>query len=82
MAKRKVIVKISTKRREISFVLPYGDYLIENWGSPFIVVFIALLISAATYLSINNEAIANYLAVYAYYFLVIGVVLQIASYVY
>ena len=53
----------------------------ENWGAPFVLAFIALLISSAVYLSIGNSSIANNIAVYAFYALVLGVVLQIASYV-
>ena len=57
------------------------SYLRENWGAPFVVAFMGLLISAAGYLALGNEAFANELAVYAYYCLVAGVVLQLASYI-
>jgi len=57
------------------------NYLKENWGAPFIIVFMILLIIAAGYLAIGNEGFANDIAVYAYYSLVIGVVLQLASYI-
>jgi hypothetical protein len=57
------------------------NYLKENWGAPFIIAFIILLLIAATELSFGLEAQANDVAVYAYYFLVAGVVLQIASYI-
>ena len=56
------------------------NYSKENWGAAFIVTFMILLITAAVFLALENEVIANRIAVYAYYFLVIGVVLQIASY--
>jgi len=56
-------------------------YLRENWGAPFIVAFMALLIASAVYLSFGLSDEANTIAVYAYYSLVAGVVLQIASYV-
>lgn len=39
-----------------------------------------LLSAAAAYLSLGNESYANDVAVYAYYMLVLGVILQIASY--
>jgi len=49
-------------------------------GSLFIVGFIALLALSAIYLSLGNAGTANNLSIYAFYSLVIGVVLQIASY--
>jgi hypothetical protein len=57
------------------------NYFKENWGAPFIIAFMILLIIAAIYLSIGNEAYANEIAIYAYYALVIGVLLQLASYI-
>jgi len=56
-------------------------YLEENWGSPFIVIFMILLTTAAYYLAIGNEGFANELAVYAYYSLVIGVFLQLICFI-
>ena len=55
-------------------------YLRENWGSPFVVAFMALLMAAAGFLCTGSEAMANELAVYAYYCLVLGVGLQLACY--
>jgi len=55
-------------------------YLRENWGSPFVVAFMALLMAAAGFLCAGSEAMANELAVYAYYCLVLGVVLQLVCY--
>ena len=52
----------------------------ENWGAPFVLAFIILLIISAVYLSTGNSSKANSIAVYAFYALVLGVVLQIASY--
>jgi len=57
------------------------NYFKENWGAPFIIIFMTLLIIAAVALTIGLEDIANQLAEYAYYSLVIGVILQIASYI-
>jgi hypothetical protein len=57
------------------------QYLRENWGAPFVVAFILLLISSAALLSLGNSNSANNVAVYAFYALVLGVVLQIASYI-
>jgi len=55
-------------------------YLRENWGSPFVVAFMALLMAAAGFLCAGSEGMANELAVYAYYSLVLGVVLQLVCY--
>jgi len=56
------------------------SYLSENWGAPFVIVFMVLLSLAAGYLAMGNEAFADELAVYAYYSLVLGVFLQLISY--
>ena len=56
-------------------------YVGENWGAPFVITFIALLISSAVLLSLGNSGGANSVAVYSFYALVVGVVLQIVSYV-
>ena len=56
-------------------------YVSENPGAPFIMGFKFLLILCAVFLVKGAEAVANELAVYAYYALVIGVLLQIISYV-
>ena len=57
-----------------------AKYFRENLGAPFIIGFMALLIVCAGLLIQGNSSLANDVAVYAYYFLVIGVVLQLASY--
>jgi len=49
----------------------------ENWGVPFIIGFMLLLTVAAASLSIGLDFLANEVAVYAYYALVAGVILQI-----
>ncbi len=64
----------------VNFQIRVKDYVKENWGSPFIVGFILLLLSAATLLSLDASYWAEQIAVYAYYALVIGVVLQIVCY--
>jgi hypothetical protein len=53
-------------------------YLRENWGAPFIVGFMLLLMAAAASLSMGLAALANDITIYAYYALVIGVFLQLA----
>ena len=49
----------------------------ENWGLPFTGAFTVLLVAAAFYLSVNFSIIANTIAVYAFYALFIGIVLQL-----
>lgn len=56
-------------------------YFRENWGAPFVLAFILLLATAALILSAGNSGSANDVAVYAFCALVLGVALQIASYV-
>jgi hypothetical protein len=56
-------------------------HLGENWGAPFVLAFIAALILSAVELSLGFSDVANTVAVYAFYALVLGVALQIASYV-
>jgi hypothetical protein len=55
-------------------------YVKENWGSPFIVGFMLLLLSAAVSLSAGLSSLADAVAVYAYYALVVGVVLQLVCF--
>jgi uncharacterized membrane protein len=54
----------------------------ENWGAPFIVGFMFLLIGAAVLPSISSELVdlANITAVWAFFALVAGVVLQFVSF--
>jgi len=68
------------RREKIKIRIPIGrimNYLKENWGAPFIICFMILLMAAALFLADGVELVANEIAVYAYYFLVAGVVLQI-----
>ena len=76
---KKSMLIYSTITRPIKIKIPLG-YFNENWGAPFIISFMALLMVAASYLAYGFETIANELAVYAYYMLIIGVVLQLISY--
>jgi len=55
-------------------------YIKENWGSPFIVGFMLLLVVAAVSLSAGWSSLADTVAVYAYYALVAGVFLQLACF--
>ena len=56
------------------------SYFRENWGAPFIIGFMALLLVSATGLSLSQKGLANDIAIYAFYLLVVGVILQIVSY--
>jgi hypothetical protein len=55
-------------------------YVKENWGAPFVVGFMALLLVAAVSLLSGFAVLADEVAVYAYYALVVGVVLQLACF--
>jgi hypothetical protein len=55
-------------------------YIKENWGSPFIMGFMMLLLSAAVSLSLGFSYLADAIAVYAYYALIAGVILQLACF--
>jgi uncharacterized membrane protein len=57
-----------------------GVYIKNNWGAPFIVGFMILLIAAATIQSLGITSAANQIALYAFYTLVVGVMLQFISY--
>ncbi len=52
----------------------------QNWGFPLIGGFIVLLLIAAVSLSVGFTPLAEAIAVYAYYALAAGVILQLASY--
>jgi len=55
-------------------------YVRDNWGAPFIVGFMLLLMVAAASLSMGLADLANEAAIFAYYALVAGVVLQLVSF--
>ena len=56
------------------------EYVTKNWGSPFIVGFMLLLIVVAVSLSVGWSSLADTIAVYAFYALVGGVVLQLVCF--
>ncbi len=58
-----------------------SKYLKENPGASFIIGFVALLLSCIVLLSTGHTPQVNMIAEYAYYLLVIGVVLQFVSFV-
>jgi len=55
-------------------------YVRENWGAPFILGFMLLLMVAAASLSMGLDFLANDVAFYAYYALVAGVALQLVCF--
>ena len=63
------------------FLFRVKGYVRENLGAPFIVGFMLLLVVAAGSLSVGLAVLANEVAVYAYYALVAGVVLQLVCFV-
>ena len=56
------------------------EYVKENLGAPFIVGFMLLLIVAAVSLSAGWSSLADTVAIYAFYALVVGVVLQLVCF--
>jgi heme/copper-type cytochrome/quinol oxidase subunit 4 len=52
-------------------------YVKENWGTPFISEFMLLLIATAALMVINSASLANDLVIFAYFALVVGVVVQL-----
>jgi heme/copper-type cytochrome/quinol oxidase subunit 4 len=55
-------------------------YVRKNWGAPFILGFMLLLVVAAFSLTTGLDALADEVALYAYYALVAGVVLQLVCF--
>lgn len=54
-------------------------YLRENWGAPFVVAFLVLLVVSTGQLSFGPPDTASGSAMYAFYALMLGVVLQAAA---
>ncbi|MGD0028131.1 MAG: hypothetical protein ABSC91_04240 [Candidatus Bathyarchaeia archaeon] len=55
-------------------------YVRENWGAPFILGFMLLLVVAAVSLTRGLNALADEVSLYAYFALVAGVVLQLVCF--
>ncbi len=51
-------------------------YIRENWGAPFVVAFILLIAICAGLMICGRQPLADDIAAYAYYALVVGVALQ------
>jgi amino acid transporter len=67
---------VRTKRLRIPL-----RYLEENWGAPFIALFILLLIVTAVFFLMDLVLIADSVAIFAYYVLIVGVVLQLICFI-
>jgi len=57
-----------------------NNYVKKNWGSPFIVTFMLLLVSSAILVSSGFLSLANNTAIYAFYSLIIGITLQLVCF--
>jgi heme/copper-type cytochrome/quinol oxidase subunit 4 len=55
-------------------------YVRENWGAPFIMGFMLLLVVAAASVSMGLAEFADEVAVYAYYALLVGIILQLVCF--
>ncbi len=53
------------------------SYIVENWGSPFIIAFTLLLVGDAFSSAAGLFYLADSIAIYAFYALVVGVILQL-----
>ena len=52
-------------------------FSIENWGFPFISLFLIFLFSSAVLVAAGLASVADIAAIFAYFFLLTGVILQI-----
>ena len=56
-------------------------YYRENWGAPFVIAFIVLLIMSVVEYGIGSSHLANSFAIVAFFMLVVGAGLQLASFI-
>lgn len=66
-----------TQNNSSKILVKIKGYVKENWGSPFIISFIVILLCAGISLSVGLIYQADAMVVYAFYVLVIGVALQL-----
>ncbi|MFQ6127107.1 MAG: hypothetical protein ACE5R6_21230 [Candidatus Heimdallarchaeota archaeon] len=66
---------------KITVRIPVRRLKKKNLGAPFVIGFQMLLLVCAGLLTQGDSGLANEIAVYAYYLLVVGVVLQLVSFV-
>ena len=71
-------VSISMIKKVITTTRRFID---ENLGAPFIIGFQILILLCASLLTIENIAVADNIAVCAYFFLGIGIILQAVSFI-
>ena len=64
-----------------TITLKVKGYVKANWGSPFIMGFMLLLVAADVLLSLEMSFLANAIAIFAFYALIAGVVLQLVCFV-
>lgn len=76
----RAILEVRVLKLKLRIKASWLKYFRKNLGAPFIISFQALLLVCAGLLIHGNSGLANEVAVYAYYLLVIGVVLQLASF--
>jgi hypothetical protein len=55
-------------------------YIKQNWGAPFVIVFMLLLIIAALFLAMGYTLPAEVIGALAYFNLIVGVILQFARF--
>ncbi|MDR0493683.1 MAG: hypothetical protein LBH74_08630 [Nitrososphaerota archaeon] len=60
--------------------LKIKGYIKRNYGLPFLLVFLILLMGASVFISTGLSYMANSITVYAFYALIIGVALQLVSF--
>lgn len=70
-----------TLSKTTKIVSTIKGFFIKNLGAAFIIGFQALLLTCAGFLIQGNSALANDVAIYAYFLLVAGVILQAVSFV-
>jgi hypothetical protein len=65
--------------RILAWDIPFRiqGYVRKNWGAPFITVFMSLLVIVAFLVLLGLPLVADAVAVYAYYALVLGVIGQL-----
>jgi len=52
----------------------------QNWGFPFILLFQALILLSGGFLIQGDSALANTIVTYSYFSLVVGIALQLTSF--
>ncbi len=78
MASRRFSMKRRLSPRE--FLPKAQRYFRDNLGAPFVIGFQVFLLMAAGLLTVGNSVLANDVAVYAYFLLVTGIILQLVSF--